>query len=268
MNNSNFNNIEKMISTMRLTSYRSSKNYINGICNIPKNNKELVTNYILNAKLSENFYFLLQNLEVSLRNAIYDNFNSHFGSIDFFYLNNFKTKDSKNYDISLEFHSFSCWKMIGDVKFQFYKNRIPPTHGKIISELNFGFWTTLLEEKYYTPLIWRQIFKNVFPHFPHGHIIDNDVPIVSDKINKIRKFRNRIFHYEPIFNHPDLLTMRNEILEVIGWINTDMQILSKMYDESDLIMLEKKEIRMILDRFNCKKNNLIKKLVKKRYKSK
>lgn len=269
MNNNSFNNIEKMISTSRLTSYRNSTNYVNGVCNIPKNNKDLIANYVLNAKLSENFYFLLQNLEVSLRNAIYDNFNSHFVGQDFFFLNNLRTSNPNNYDISLEFHSFSCWRMIGAVKYQFHRNRVPVTHGKIISELNFGFWTTLLEENYYTPLIWRQIFKDVFPSFSHGPNIDHDVPIISDKINKIRKFRNRIFHYEPIFNHPDLLTIRDDILEAIGWINADMQKLSKMYDESESIILERKEIRKALNKFNYRNRTAsIKKLVKQRYKNK
>lgn len=269
MNNSSFSNIEKMISTNRLTSYRNHTNYVNGICDIPKNNKDLIANYVLNSKLSENFYFLLQNLEITLRNAIYDNFNSYFIGKDFFFLNHLGTHNNSNYDVSLEFHSFSCWKMIGAVKFQLNRSGVSMSHGKIISDLNFGFWTTLIEENYYTPLIWRQIFKNVFPNFPHGSIIDHDVPIVSDKINKIRKFRNRIFHYEPIFNHPDLLTIRDDILEAIGWINADMQKLSKMYDESESIMLEKKEIKKALNKFNYKKRTTsIKKLVKQRYKNK
>lgn len=264
MNNSNFNNLENMISASRLSSYKNPTSYTNKICNIPKNNKELISNYIFNAKISENFYFLLQNLEVSLRNSIYNHFNLKFPHRNFFDLNNAMTNNGKNYDSKLEFHSFSCWQMIGSVKHQL--RRISITDGKIISELNFGFWTKLLEEKHYTPLIWRQIFKDVFPNFPHGTIIDHDVPIVFDKIDKIRKFRNRIFHYEPIFNHPNLLNMRDHIIEAIGWISLDMQQLSKIYDETESILLEKKEIVKMLSNFNLKKKKLQKKT--KRYKQK
>lgn len=264
MNNANFNNLEKMISISRLSSYKNSSSYMNNICTLPKNNNELVANYIFNAKISENFYFLLQNLEVSLRNSIYDNFNLRFPSRNFFDLNNSRTNVGSNYNPILEFHSFSCWQMIGSVKYQL--RRIPITDGKIISELNFGFWTKLLEESHYTPLIWRQIFKNVFPNFPHGLIIDHDVPIVFDKIDKIRKFRNRIFHYEPIFNHPNLLNMRDNIIEAIGWISLDMQQLSKIYDETETILLEKKEIARMLNNFSLRKKKLPKKT--KRYKQK
>ncbi len=42
--------------------------------------------YIWNTKLSENFFFLLQNLEVGLRNAIYNAFLKQYPKQDFFYL--------------------------------------------------------------------------------------------------------------------------------------------------------------------------------------
>ena len=62
MNNRFFNNIEKSISQSRLSTYHNNSN--------GTSSKEVIINYILNAKISENFYFLLQNLEVSLRYAI------------------------------------------------------------------------------------------------------------------------------------------------------------------------------------------------------
>lgn len=88
MTNSNFNRLEDAISSSRLSSYRNTSSYIHGICSFPKDNRELVTNYVLNAKISENFYFLLQNLEVSLRNAIYDSFDIKFPGQHFFFLHN------------------------------------------------------------------------------------------------------------------------------------------------------------------------------------
>ena len=66
MNNKIFLELEKAISNSRLTTYQ---NFLN-----TSSNEELIKSYILNAKLSENFYFLLQNLEVTLRNAIYDSY--------------------------------------------------------------------------------------------------------------------------------------------------------------------------------------------------
>jgi len=71
-----FQSLENSISKNRLTTYRNGT----------KNNIQTISNYVLNAKISQNFYFLLQNLEVSLRNAIYDSFKKNYISNDFFYI--------------------------------------------------------------------------------------------------------------------------------------------------------------------------------------
>ena len=67
MNNDFFKSLERSISSSRISTYKS-----NGHTEI-----ETIADYVLNAKISQNFYFLLQNLEVSLRNAIYDSFKKH-----------------------------------------------------------------------------------------------------------------------------------------------------------------------------------------------
>lgn len=257
MNNFNFTSLEKAISTSRLGTYRTLISSIN--------DTKVIENYIYNAKISENFYMLLQNLEVTLRNAIYDSYNIIGFSRDFFYL---RQQDTRRL-FQREYHSYACWKMIGTVKHHMNRNGITITDGKIISDLNFGFWTTLLEENHYKTLIWRQIFRLVFPHYPHGGIIDNDVDVVSNKVNKIRQFRNRIFHYEPIINRPNLTQDRDDILEVIGWINPEMQKLSKIYDEYNFLTHEKVRISKLLkgmDFQSYKNNRKFKKLIKKRRK--
>lgn len=90
-----------------------------------------------------------------------------------------------------------------------YTSKLEFVHGKGIfhKELvyrktfykqTFGFWTSLFN-KQYARLFWRPLmfaFKE----------LDNKQKQrdkIAYKINQIRKFRNRIFHYEPICN--DLL---------------------------------------------------------------
>ena len=114
-----FENIEKSISTARLSTYR----------NHSENNTHLVANYILNAKISENFYFLLQNLEVSLRNAIYGGFKKHYPSRNFFYLH--ETNPRYRYQRRQEKHDRECWKMLCGAKYQLRNTRI--NDGKIIA---------------------------------------------------------------------------------------------------------------------------------------
>lgn len=257
MNNFNFTSLEKAISTSRLSTYRTLRS--------STNNTKLIENYIYNAKISENFYMLLQNLEVTLRNAIYDSYSNVGFRRAIFDLRNSNTSNRRNYN--REYHSHACWRMIGTVKYHLNQSGITPTDGKIISELNFGFWTKLLEENHYKTILWRQIFRLVFPYYPHSRLVDNDVDVVSNKINTIRQFRNRIFHYEPIINRANLEQDRNDILEVIGWISPEMQKLSKIYDEYNFLKHEKVRIAKLLKGMKSErfmKSRKFKKLSKKR----
>lgn len=251
MHHNIFLSLENAISSNRLSTYRNHTA-------ISKESK-LIENYIYNAKISENFYFLLQNLEVTLRNAIYDSYSTFGFSRDFFYIREQNTTRPFN----REYHTRACWKMIGTVKHHLQRNGQTPTNGKIISELNFGFWTKLLEENHYKALMWRQVFRQVFPHFPHGNSVDQDVDAVSLKINTIRQFRNRIFHYEPIFNRPNLQKDRDDILEVLGWINPEMKKLSEIYDEYDFLKNEKVRIGKLLNGMTPK--NFLKKRQYKKF---
>jgi hypothetical protein len=45
---------------------------------------------------------------------------------------------------------------------------------------------------------------------------------IGSRLNKIRHFRNRIFHYEPIWYSP-LERQHREILETISWIEPAMK---------------------------------------------
>ena len=228
-----FESIEKSISSARLSTYRN---------HTASNNAQLIANYVLNAKISENFYFLLQNLEVALRNAIYDGFMKNYPHRNFFYLNATNSVRQR-YQSRQENHDRECWKMLCGAK---YKLRNVPrmNDGKIIAELNFGFWTKLLlsTDRKYTNM-WRTIFVDVFPNYNIAHSVDNDKVVVGNKIDKIRLFRNRIFHYEPIFNYPNLEQIHDDIIEVLGWINKDMQKLSMLFDDFQYMQEEKYFIR-------------------------
>ena len=133
--------------------------------------------------------------------------------------------------------------MLCGVNYKFSRLGVIVTDGKIISELNFGFWTEILSSNHtqYTDM-WRKIFKDVFPNLTTKESVDQTKMVVAQKINNIRNFRNRIFHYEPIFNRDDLDQLHNDILEVIGWINIDLQELTIIFDAYEEIKVEKNKI--------------------------
>ena len=157
--------------------------------------------------MSENFYFLLQNLEVTLRNAIYDSYtNCSQFSKPFFYLREQNTTKPYN----REFHSYACWKMIGTVKHNLQKNSVTVTDGKIISELNFGFWVNLFQRPYQDHLRIKEL-KLIFPYMPSKATMLVNREEVYKKLDHIRNFRNRIFHYEKVINKDHFSDILNEI---------------------------------------------------------
>ncbi len=230
MNNKFFESLEDSISKSRLSTYKKAD----------YSELQTITDYVLNAKISQNFYFLLQNLEVTLRNAVYSGYKKRYNNQDFFYLH--ETNSFNRYQSKKEIHSRECWKMLCGVK---YKLRHLPhiSDGKIIAELNFGFWTELLtstDAKYTT--IWRTIFSDVFPSYQVQASIDRDKNLIAAKIDDIRNFRNRIFHYEPIYHQNNLEEKHKEIFEILGWLNNDMKILNEMFDEFKNIEKERERI--------------------------
>ena len=223
-----FKQLEKAISISRLQTYKNSS-YLS--------NEELFGKYIWNVQLSENFYFLLKNLEISLRNSIYDAYTNSYPERSIFHINKEDRYKRK------EFHAVGSWKMIKVVKYNLIEEKKEVSDERIISQLNFGFWTKLLLDNHrnYRDM-WRQILKDVFPHKPIRYNLDREKKDVAQKLNKIRVFRNRIFHYEPIFNRDDLDNIHKDILNIIGCINPELLTLTKMFDRYEEIVLKEKLI--------------------------
>jgi hypothetical protein len=230
MTDETLNALMRSISKSRLSTYEKQLN--------STDRKQQLAYYIWNSKLSENFYFLLQNLEVSLRNAIYNGFQQHFSGEDFFYLHENDVRE--RYFSKKELHSRECWKMLCGAKHKLEKRCEQVTDGMLIAELNFGFWTEMLASKDANyKQMWRKIFKDVFPNFPGKGPVDTIKLDVSRQIDAIRKFRNRVFHYEPIFNRHNLDYLHEEILVTIGWICPATLEVTKAFDTFEHIKKEK-----------------------------
>ncbi len=163
--------------------------------------------YKMNMHLSESLYPLLQTVEVALRNAI----------------NESVAKYYKDPAWLLGVHVLETSEVIAVQKM---KERLSlgeksPSVDKIIAELSFGFWTTLLDAKYEQKLWRNKIIHLTFPYLDQTHKTRKNL---SRVFSKIRALRNRIFHHEPIWHLPELINQHNLILEAISWM--DPQLLS------------------------------------------
>jgi hypothetical protein len=96
--------------------------------------------------------------------------------------------------------------------------------GHLIAELSFGFWTALLDKRYEQQL-WPKIIKASFPGMLNS---ERTIAKLRHRFHFIRKFRNRIFHYEAIWHWQNLPQVHTEIIEAISWIEPCLLDLIKL----------------------------------------
>ena len=92
-------------------------------------------------------------------------------------------------------------------------------HGRVIAELNFGFWRFLCTESYLTSL-WVPAIAATFPQHPRAGNPRRVRADVEDQMQRMLFLRNRIAHHEPIHRR-NLARDLTMMLELIGWICTD-----------------------------------------------
>ena len=192
-------NIERAISKARLGAYR-----------YPSDTSDLdaIARYLWNAALSETLYPSLQALEVTLRNSLHETISDQFTDTMWF---------AHRPPI---LHSMELDK-VDAAKRELRSERKPLEPGRLVAELNFGFWTSLLDVRY-ERVLWPGLLKQAFPTMPR-HIRTRHM--LSKRLNSVRKLRNRVFHHESIYNasSPGLQTRHDQILEMIGWISPEMR---------------------------------------------
>lgn len=166
--------------------------------------------YKANIELSEAFYPVLSVLEICLRNAVNEQLKVHFN--DPYWFKNHLPTEFRPFIEEAERKILSQYKTI--------------TADKIIAELNFGFWNRLFNRNY-TELLWkslRLIFKNIPKRLRRRDT-------VADHLYRIRKLRNRVYHYEPIFrNIGDIEKQYHEMICFITWLDKD---LTKLLEDID-----------------------------------
>lgn len=173
--------------------------------------KDLKEYYIANIMISQVFYPILSTIEITLRNAIDATFKNLLGD-------NWLEQEYQHNNI-LHKKDYDKFKIAYEKIKDKYKSKF--TTGKVIAELHFGFWTTLCS-KSYNDRIWTKkgFFKGVFENYPESK--QQQIHQISFKLDKIRRFRNRVFHYEPIIRDDyDIKFMYLLIEEILCYLPQD-----------------------------------------------
>src|SRR5205807_3002955 len=83
------------------------------------------------------------------------------------------------------------------------------TSGRVVAELTLGFWVQLTAKKYEKAL-WVKCLYRAFP-------IKLNRKALFQRMDSIKRLRNRIAHHEPIFSR-NLKQDYVEIIDAIKWI--------------------------------------------------
>lgn len=208
--------IERFVSVPRLQRYR----------NAATSDLETTVLYCWNVRLAEALLPSLAVLEVALRNSVHEALTHHTGTEWWF-----KTVlNPASYDNVL--------KVIGDLT---KRQGHPPTGGKVVSEITFGFWPKLFARS--SNAFWRDdphgLLAHVLPH--HPRVARDTRARFEERLEYFVALRNRATHQEAIFegvkalNRPVLPvdTLHDQIIETIGWINPDARTLVARFDRFD-----------------------------------
>ena len=157
--------------------------------------------YMWNASISAAFYFPLQTLEISLRNALHGRLREKFGA--------------EWYDNPAAGLHERHRERVGQARRSLQQKRHAVTPERMVSELSFGFWVFLLSRSY-NDALWRPTLRRAFPHIetitrPQAHL-----PLL-----RLKDLRNRIAHHEPIFSQSRhrLHERHRDALRIIGWMS-------------------------------------------------
>lgn len=93
--------------------------------------------------------------------------------------------------------------------------RRPEAHGKVIAELNLGFWRYLAASRYLTSL-WTPALFGAFPHGPDDKLQRQRQ--VDAGLRSLLLVRNRAAHHEPIHRR-DLLRDLDTSISIASWVS-------------------------------------------------
>jgi hypothetical protein len=196
--------LEKCLSSERLQVYGQD-----GV-----DHREIAARYLWNIAVSESLYAPLHLLEVGLRNAIDQAMVAETGSQTWY-----------------DNVALTPWGLreVGKAKANIANADRPVTPGRVIAELQFGFWTAMFESHFEQPNA-RFLPKGIKATFPHMPKSLHRRKTIKGDLDKIRKLRNRIFHHERIIHWKDLTQQHGLILDFLGWLNHDLAEMAKIIE--------------------------------------
>lgn len=236
----NYNKFRKYYSPSRVLKYYKATG---------KNKQKTIILYYGNMRIAQAFHPLLGIMEVILRNRLHCELSKYFNDNKWIinqkngfmisplltYTNKQSKKQRTNDYILREVTSAE--KKLTD-------KGANVTPGRIIAEQTLGFWNSFFEPIHYK--ILQGIPAKIFTKLPTGYGRKE----INASIIKIREFRNRINHNEPIcfnsnnMNFSYVRDMHKTIIDFLSWIDPD--IIISIYEIDKVIKtIDKEETKQL-----------------------
>ncbi len=196
-----FSKFERMVSKPRLDSYKETGG----------TEHDALCRYLWNIALCESLYPSFQILEVGFRNAVHSEIAKHADDPEWLTKALFLWETEKD--------------AVKKAKASLRERNRQVTEPLLVAEMNFGFWTSLLDARY--EIMWHKIIAKVFPHMPKTMRTRGDA---SKLMNPVRKLRNAALHHHSIWHWRDLKEQHAQMHLLIGYLCDSMSKMAKQID--------------------------------------
>lgn len=163
--------------------------------------KDVLGRYRWNDALCMSLYPILGLLEVTLRNNLHGAITGLYGTAAW-------------YDLVPAVLTDREINSVTEAKAQLRRQNKPEEPNRIVAELNFGFWTSLMSSVYERPF-WQRILVQAFPLMRNRERTRSKI---ADRLKVLRLLRNRVSHHEPICRMTNLVQIHDELLATISWL--------------------------------------------------
>jgi hypothetical protein len=179
--------------------------------------------YSWNLEVSAAVWGPLNCLEVVCRNAMHRELSTLFGRPDWWFAT------------GVGLH-LPAERMVEEARQELARQGKVATPGRIVAELRFGFWVSLLGKgNGYEMRLWRPGLCQAFP----GHR-GPCRPLHRD-LNSVRLFRNRIAHHEPIFRR-HLAADHATVMRLIAAVSPETAEFARQRDRVPAVLARRAEV--------------------------
>lgn len=175
--------------------------------------QQMLRLYLWNISLCESLYPLLNLTEVTLRNRLDSGLAEMFGRRDWFNLDWLDARDATK---------------VRDAQARILRSHRTPTPGRVVAELTFGFWASLLDVRYErTHILWPHLAQQVFACAPRKL---RSRKAQSRAAASARDLRNRVFHHEPIWHWPHLPEIVQDAARWLDGLSPEAAVMVRLLD--------------------------------------